>query len=76
MEGSQKAVEGAQTGARGDGVKRCVKTKIGCEDVFWGQILSPKGVVNKYFSENSSDLRIEPLVFAILPRKKSVYTLI
>jgi hypothetical protein len=52
MEGSQKVAVGSQTGARGDGVK----TKNGCEDVFWGQILPPKGVVNNYFSENSSDL--------------------
>ena len=52
MEGRQRVAEGRKTGARGDGVK----TKIGCEDVFLGQILLPKGVVNKDFSENSSDL--------------------
>ena len=52
MEGRQRVAKGRNIGARGDGVK----TKNGCEDVFWGQILLAKGVVNKYFSENSSDL--------------------
>ena len=52
MEGLQKVAEGLVTGARGDGVK----TKNGCEEVFWGQISSPRGVVNKHFPENSSDL--------------------
>ena len=52
MEGRQRVAEGRKTRARGDGVK----TKNGCEDVFSAQISLPKGIVNKYFSENSSDL--------------------
>ena len=52
MEGSQKLGEGSVTGARGDGVK----TKNVCEDVFSGPPGGCKGVVNNYFSENSSDL--------------------
>ena len=52
MEEPQKVVKEPQTGGRGDGVK----TKNGCEDVFWGKNLPPRGVVDNYFSENSSDL--------------------
>ena len=52
MEGQQKVAEGHVAGARGDGVK----TKNGCEDVFWGNNLPSGGVVDNYFLENSSDL--------------------
>ena len=52
MEVSQRVAEVSETGAGGDGVK----TKIGCEEVFWGRNLPPRGVVNNYFPENSSDL--------------------
>ena len=52
MEEPQQVAEEPLTRARGDGVK----TKNGCEDVFSAQISLPKGIVNKYFTENSSDL--------------------
>ena len=52
MEGPQRVAEGPVTGARGDGVK----TKNGCEMSFGATICSPEGVVDNYFSENSSDL--------------------
>ena len=52
MEEPQKVAEEPVAGARGDGVK----TKNGCENVILGQNLPSRGVVNNYFSENSSDL--------------------
>ena len=52
MEAHQKVAEAHVAGVRGDGVK----TKNGCENLILGQNPSSRGVVNDYFSENSSDL--------------------
>ena len=64
MEGLQKVAEGLVTGARSDGVK----TKNGCENTF---LALRGGVVSIIFRKL---LGFGPLLFAILPRKKSDYT--
>ena len=64
----QKVAVEPLTGAHGDGVK----TKNGCENVISGQNPPFRGVVNNYFSEKS--FGVGPLFFAILPEKKSDYT--